>query len=203
MNILTLWQIDLIPWYAFALYWAITALRVKRTKTSEESSDRFGTIIVLVVAFVLLFDNRVPVGPLHLRFVPANRGIAWAGILLTALGAAIAIWARRCLGEFWSARITLKEGHRLIRTGPYRFVRHPIYSGMLLAAAGTALVVGEWRGVLAVFLIFMAHSRKAAREEALLTQEFGEEYSAYRRSTGALFPRFSGTGGMDTHTTGS
>ena len=78
-------------------------------------------------------------------------------------------------------------------------MRHPIYTGMLLGCAGTALVVGEWRGVLAVALLLAAHSRKALREERLLTTEFGEEYVAYRRSTGFLFPRFWGGLGMDTH----
>jgi len=68
-------------------------------------------------------------------------------------------------------------------------VRHPIYTGMLLAAMGTALVIGEWRGVLAVVVMWAAHYRKALREEALLTRELGEEYVSYRRSTGFLFPR--------------
>ena len=67
-------------------------------------------------------------------------------------------------------------------------MRHPIYTGMLLAATGTAVVVGEWRGVLAIVLVLAAHSRKAAREEALLATEFGEEYVSYRRCTGFLFP---------------
>jgi protein-S-isoprenylcysteine O-methyltransferase Ste14 len=106
------------------------------------------------------------------------------------LGTAIAIWARYCLGEYWSARVTLKEDHKLIRTGPYAYVRHPIYTGMLLGMIGAALVVGEWRGLVAVLLALGAHSRKAAREEALLTTEFGSEYLDYRRHTGALFPQF-------------
>ncbi|MGA2346746.1 MAG: methyltransferase, partial [Candidatus Sulfotelmatobacter sp.] len=72
---------------------------------------------------------------------------------------------------------------------PYAWVRHPIYTGMLLAAMGTALVIGEWRGVLAVVVMWAAHYRKALREEALLTRELGEEYVSYRRSTGFLFPR--------------
>jgi protein-S-isoprenylcysteine O-methyltransferase Ste14 len=198
MNVLTLWQLDLIPWYTFALYWVITALRVKRTKVSEKSSDRFATIVVLFVAFLLLFDKRASAGPLRLRFVAADRRIAWIGILLTWVGVALCIWARYCLGAYWSARVTLKEGHQIIRTGPYRFVRHPIYAGMLVAVTGTSLVVGEWRGILAVVLIFVAHSRKAAREEALLTAEFGEEYSAYRQRTGSLFPRLWRSNGMDT-----
>ena len=113
---------------------------------------------------------------------------------------ALAIWARYAIGQFWSARVALKEGHQLICSGPYAVVRHPIYTGLFGAAAGAALVVGEWRGVLAVALLLAAHSRKALREESLLTSEFGEQYRNYRRSAGFLFPRLSGGAGMDTPT---
>ncbi len=198
MKPLSRWQIEMLPWYVFAAYWAITWLRVKRTKTMEPFASRLATIIPMVLAFELLFSCSLAIGPLRLRFVPAEDWIAWSGIVLTSLGVAIAIWARYSLGQYWSARITLKEGHRLIRTGPYAFVRHPIYTGMLLGAMGTALVIGEWRGVLAVGVIFAAHSRKARREESLLMSELGEEYEAYRRSAGFLFPRLRASAGMDT-----
>ncbi|HET6176928.1 MAG TPA: isoprenylcysteine carboxylmethyltransferase family protein [Candidatus Sulfotelmatobacter sp.] len=198
LRTLSLWQIDLFPWYVFAAYWAITSLRVNRTKAREKSADRLATLVVVVVAFSLLFKQWVRVGPLCLRFVPDQAGIAWVGIALSFLGVAVSIWARYCLGVYWSARVTLKEGHQLIRTGPYAFVRHPIYTGMLLASMGTALVGRELGGILAVVLLLAAHSRKAVREEGLLATEFGEEYAAYRRSTGFLFPRLSGKIGMDT-----
>jgi len=199
MNTLTPWQIELIPWYAFGIYWVITWLRVKRAKTREPLTSRLITMVPLVFAFELVFSNWLRIGPLRLRFVPAEEWIEWAGVVLTSLGAATAIWARYCLGQFWSSRVSLKEGHQLIRSGPYAYVRHPIYSGMLLGMIGTALVVGEWRGVLAVALVLAAHSYKALREESLLSGEFGEEYATYRRRAGFLFPRFSAGAGMDTH----
>lgn len=189
MKSLTLWQVALIPWYVFAGFWAITALRVKPTKAREKSLDRLITLVVVVVAYELLFARWLRIGPLGMRFVPQKDWIRFVGIVLTWLGTILAIWARYCLGEYWSARVTLKEGHQLIRSGPYAFVRHPIYGGMLIACVGTALVIGEWRGVLAVVLLVSAHSRKAVREERMLTREFGEEYAAYRRSTGFLLPR--------------
>lgn len=192
MNTLTLWKIALIPWYVFASVWAITALRVKRTKAREKSADRLITMAVVIVAFELLFAQWLRVGVLRMRFVPQQEWIAYLGIAITWLGTAISIWARYCLGEYWSARVTLKEGHQLIRSGPYAFVRHPIYAGMLVATIGTALVVGEWRGLIAILLLVAAHSRKAMREERMLASEFGEEYKAYRQSTGFLFPRFGG-----------
>jgi protein-S-isoprenylcysteine O-methyltransferase Ste14 len=186
---LTMWQIELIPWYVFAAYWAISWLRVKRTKSAEPLTSRLATIVPLVLAFMLLFSDSLRVGPLRRRFLPVEVWIGRSGIALTTVGVAVAIWARYSIGQYWSARVTLKEGHRVIRSGPYAWVRHPIYTGMLLAAMGTALVIGEWRGVLAVVVIWAVHSRKALREEAMLTGELGEEYASYRRSTGFLFPR--------------
>ena len=193
------WQLDLIPWYIFGAYWLITALRVKRTKKTESLVSRLATIIPMLFAFELLFSDLLRIGPLRLRFVPAAAWIEWLGFAIASLGIAIAIWARYCIGEYWSARVTLKEGHRLIRSGPYKFVRHPIYTGMLVGVAGRALTLGDWRGILALVLVLGAHWGKARREESLLTAEFGEEYAAYRRSTGFLFPRLSPEAGMDTH----
>jgi protein-S-isoprenylcysteine O-methyltransferase Ste14 len=203
MKTITLWQMELIPWWVFCAYWAISWLRVKRTKEREKSLDRLITVVVVVVAYNLLFANWPRIEMLRLRFVPDERWISWFGVALTWIGVAIAIWARYCLGVFWSARVTLKEGHRLIETGPYAYVRHPIYTGMLLGCIGTTLVIGEWRGVLAVVLLLAAHSRKALREERLLTREFGDEYIAYRRRTGFMFPRVFGAPGIDTRATGS
>jgi protein-S-isoprenylcysteine O-methyltransferase Ste14 len=151
------------------------------------------------VVHPLLFSDLPRIGLLRLRFTPTEAWIAWLGFAVTSLGVVTAIWARYFIGEYWSSRVTLKEGHRLIRSGPYQFVRHPIYTGMLLGAIGRALTIGEWRGILAVVLVLGAHWRKARREESLLTAEFGEEYAAYRRSTGFLFPRLSPSVGMDTH----
>jgi len=197
MKSLTLWQVTLIPWYVFAGFWAITALRVKPTKAREKSVDRLITLVVVVIAYELLFDRWLRIGRLGMRFVPQKDWIPYFGIALTWFGTVISLWARYCLGEYWSARVTLKQGHQLIRSGPYALVRHPIYTGMLTACAGTALVVGEWRGVLAVVLLLTAHSRKAVREERMLTREFGEQYTTYRQSTGFLLPRFGGRG-LDT-----
>lgn len=200
---LTVWQMEVIPWYIIAAYWLVTAFRTRRTKATERSADRLITIGVVLLAYELLFAQWPRLGPLRLRFVPDERWIAWTGIALTWIGVAIAIWARYCIGVFWSARVTLKEGHQLIRTGPYAFIRHPIYTGLLVGAIGTALVVGEWRGIVAVLLLLAAHSFKALREERLLTQEFGDAYRSYRRSTGFLLPRLWRRSGMDTRLPGS
>jgi hypothetical protein len=94
MKMPTLWQIDLIPWYVFAAYWLIAWLHVKRTKATETFALRLTTILPMVLGFELLFSRSLAIGPLRLRFVPAETWIGWSGIALTSVGVAIAIWAR-------------------------------------------------------------------------------------------------------------
>lgn len=86
--------------------------------------------------------------------------------------------------------VEIKVGHQLIRSGPYAYMRHPIYSGVLLGVAGTALVLGEWRGILAFTILLANYAVKADHEERLLTDEFGEEFEAHKKPTGFLIPRF-------------
>ncbi len=190
MKFMTLSNLEIAPWYALAMYWAFSALRLKRIKVSEDPGGRLLHIGMMVLIFMLLYSERLALGPLGWRFVPDSTLVRNSGIALTFVGAAVAIWARYSLGQYWSGRVTLKEDHQLIRVGPYAYVRHPIYSGLLLAMAGTAFVIGEWRGVIAVLLAVVELSRKAAKEEALLATEFGDQYREYRRQAGFLTPRF-------------
>jgi len=189
MNSISIWQIDMLPWYAFIVYWLITAFRVKPTKSTEPVATRLFTLSMMVLAFMLMFSRWAPFPWLRWRVTAPNPGITWAGVVLTYIGAAIAIWARTVLGSNWSARVTVKEGHELTRTGPYAYVRHPIYTGLLFSMLGTALVIGEWRGFAAVVLITLAHALKAKREEEAMIGEFGEQYQQYRSTTGFLLPR--------------
>jgi protein-S-isoprenylcysteine O-methyltransferase Ste14 len=190
MEFLAPLNLELAPWYALAAYWAISALRLKRIRVSEDPGGRLLHIGMMVLVFMLLYSPRLNLGPLGWRFVPDSALVQDSGIFLTFAGAAVAIWARYSLGQYWSGRVTLKVDHQLIRFGPYAHVRHPIYSGLLLAMAGAALVVGEWRAVLGVLLGLVDFSRKAAKEEALLATEFGDQYQEYRKQAGFLTPRF-------------
>jgi protein-S-isoprenylcysteine O-methyltransferase Ste14 len=119
--------------------------------------------------------------------LPAGPVLPALGAVLTVAGLGLAVWARRHLGREWSGLVTLKEGHRLIRTGPYRTVRHPIYSGLLLAVFGTALAIGQWRGVIAVVCNLIGLLRKVQVEETLMVRTF-PEYREYRQRTAALIP---------------
>jgi protein-S-isoprenylcysteine O-methyltransferase Ste14 len=188
MNTATLFPIATCLWLIFFLYWAISALRSKVAKKTESGAERLQRMIPLAVAYLLLFYQGTSFGWLGKRFV-TDSSAAVIGVLLTAAGVAFAIWARWHLGANWSAIVSIREQHELIRTGPYRRVRHPIYTGMLQAMAGTALVLGEVRGLLAFAITLFAFYWKARKEEAWLTREFGETFEAHTKQTGMFLPR--------------
>jgi protein-S-isoprenylcysteine O-methyltransferase Ste14 len=113
------------------------------------------------------------------------------GLVLAGAGLAFAIWARWHLGRNWSAAVSIREQHDLIRTGPYRVVRHPIYSGLLVAIMGAALIVGEFRVLLAFAIVLALFYLKARKEEAWLPREFGETFQRHAKQTGMFLLRFS------------
>src|SRR5262249_31101443 len=144
--------------------------------------------VPLTAAAVLMASRRLPIDWLYARVLPASTAVAVSGIAMTAVGLAFSVWARLHLGGNWSGTITLKHDHTLVRTGPYRLVRHPIYSGLLLALLGSAIAIGEWRGLLAVALAWLALLRKASIEERLMRENFGADYERYAREVPALIP---------------
>src|SRR5438105_15812401 len=150
-------------WLLFGLYWLAAALKRKKTKQRETWLQRFVYMLPLALAFYLLNEPQLPCDWLRKRLVPASPAASWMGVLLTAAGIAVAFWARWHLGTNWSGVVTLKEGHELIRTGPYRSIRHPIYTGILLALLGTVLATGEVRGLLSVAVACLSCSSKAQR----------------------------------------
>jgi protein-S-isoprenylcysteine O-methyltransferase Ste14 len=178
-------------WIVFGLYWLVSAFKRKKTKQREGWGQRFRYVLPLLVGFYLLSRPEAHYGWLGARFVPASDAAGWVGVLLTAAGVAMAFWARWHLGTNWSGVVTLKEGHELIRSGPYRTIRHPIYTGILLALLGTAVAVGEVRGLLALAIAWLSFYIKARREESFLTQEFGPGFAEHRRHTGMFLPHFS------------
>lgn len=173
-------------WALLGTYWATSS---KSAASGEFRFYRLLRLLVLAVTFSLLFWRETAIGVLGQRFIPSSTILIFCGFVAALLGMAIALWARINLGKFWSDKVVLQSSHQLIRTGPYSRLRHPIYSGVLLGVLGTAVMLGEWRGLLAFALLLVNYAIKAKREERLLAAQFSSEFSEHMDRTGFLLPR--------------
>lgn len=143
---------------------------------------------VMAVGAWLLFSNRAAAASLARRFVPSTAMVAYIGVALTIAGIAFAIWARFFLGTNWSATPSIKQGHELVRSGPYAIVRHPIYSGFLLGLLGTAIYAGDFRALAAFGIVLIGLKWKSLTEESLMQQQFGAQYVDYKRQVKGIIP---------------
>ena len=139
------------------------------------------------IAWLLLLSRRLG-GPFAWHVIAPAELLVVTGFGVTLIGLAFALWARYYLGRNWDAFISLKKEHKLVQTGPYAIVRHPIYSGFMLAATGTAFVVGQLRCFIAAALVIGAWSYKSGLEEVFLVDHFGAEYQKYRDKVKRLIP---------------
>jgi protein-S-isoprenylcysteine O-methyltransferase Ste14 len=187
MNIFALCIVFL--WLAFWTYWIVSAFSAKKYVRNKEARRSAAFRILLTVVIVLVLNV-----PGVERFLDAhgaafmNPAVRGFGVVLCAAGIAFAVWARRYLGRNWGTPMSLKENAELITSGPYRLVRHPIYFGMIIALFGTALVLGGlW--LLIFFICGSYFAFIAARvEERLMTEQFPDQYPAYKKKTKTLIP---------------
>ncbi len=175
-------------WIGFTLSWVAAAAWQARTEKVAGVRAELGHRIILLAGTLLLL---VPAhnyrGPLRLWAI--DRIEAWIVILLISMGFAFCWWARIHLGSLWSPHVTKKAEHRVIDSGPYGIVRHPIYTGILLAVFATAAAKGTVLGLAGAVLIAIGFTMKARLEERWLRQELGPEaYDAYRRRVPMLLP---------------
>jgi protein-S-isoprenylcysteine O-methyltransferase Ste14 len=174
-------------WLAWVGYWMAAAAGAKRDSRRESAASRFAHLLPLGLA-ILLISVAPLAGWAGARFLPRTWAFYWLGVALVAAGLGFACWARLHIGRNWSAVVTVKQDHELVRSGPYAIVRHPIYSGILLAILGTAVARGDWQGLLAVPLILVAFLRKIRLEEAWMAEQFPGDYPNYRQRVAALVP---------------
>jgi protein-S-isoprenylcysteine O-methyltransferase Ste14 len=182
-------------WVAFILYWAISALYVKKDVSSKKSwywsrrgiLIRFAIAIVLIIAAVSRGKLAHHIFAISAVYEPLGPVAASIGAALTVLGIALAIWARVHLGRNWSSHPTHKEHHELVTSGPYALVRHPIYTGILLAELGSSIGVSVWWLIPLVFGIYV-FVRRVYKEERIMTELFPDTYPAYKKRTWALIP---------------
>ncbi len=175
-------------WLVLLAVWLISAFTVKRTVVRQSSRSRIWYLFNLALGSYLIFAERVDVPWINTVLVQMNLPVAACGFAIVCLGIAFAIWARLTLGGNWSGAVTIKENHTLVQRGPYRIVRHPIYTGILLALAGSALQYGYLRSLVGVLLCGFGFWLKSLFEEQFMAQRFGNEYLEYRRRVPALIP---------------
>jgi protein-S-isoprenylcysteine O-methyltransferase Ste14 len=175
-------------WVLFAACWiALAAWSSKTEKRAGLGTELRYRIVLILGGLIFLVPAHGYHGPLRLWLV--SRAEAWICVGLIVLGFAFSAWARVHLGPLWSGTITKKADHRIIDTGPYAMVRHPIYAGILLAVFATAAAKGTVLGLIGALLITIGIWMKARLEESWLREELGAEaYDAYRRRVSMLIP---------------
>lgn len=190
-----------LPWAGWFASWVIAAIwterTIKRAGRGRELPSRLlslGGFVLLLVQVKLDPSGRriggVPMPPLLAEQVWMLPGaIAWAMVALASTGFLFCWWARVHLGRLWSSNVTRKARHHVVDTGPYRIVRHPIYTGILTAAFATAAVTGTVRAIVGAAMLAVAYAMKARLEERFLCEELGREaYESYRRRVPMLLP---------------
>jgi protein-S-isoprenylcysteine O-methyltransferase Ste14 len=170
-----------IGWAAFWLYWILAAFSTKRGRHPWGREARIRIVITVIVVVL------IRVGAFRGYGVDTDPLREALGLALFALGLATAVWARIHIGRNWGTPMSQKDEPELVTTGPYRLVRHPIYSGILAAGVGTAVAL-SWSWLIAVGLAGIYFIYAAAVEERFLTQQFPSAYPAYKRVTKMLVP---------------
>lgn len=180
-------QIILGCWIIFIAYWIISARRVKAIAEQQSWPSSLMHRLPVGLGWWLLVYRGFP-APLNLFLTPHGDWAQAAGAMICVAGLFVTIWARRTLAGNWSGDVTFKQGHELVKAGPYRFVRHPIYTGLLLMCAGSAMGSGRLRGWIGVVFVAVGFWIKIKQEEKLMLQHFPDQYPAYRKQVKALVP---------------
>jgi protein-S-isoprenylcysteine O-methyltransferase Ste14 len=190
-------------WIAWAVSWIAASIWSGRTVKRPAAGSQLAYRALTLLGFVLMFgfvavapashQTRlldVP-GPLAFtaRLWTVSDGLGWAMAGVAALGFAFAWWARLYLGRLWSGFVTRKEGHRIVDTGPYALVRHPIYTGIDVASIALVVVKASPIAIAGAILVIAGYWLKARIEERWLRQELGAaDYDAYARRVPMLVP---------------
>ena len=176
-----------IAWSILLLYWIVSSFFTKRVVERRTLSEALRHWPLLIIAAFLLWGV-LAFYPFTLQVIPQSYAMAIIGLIFTYLGLALALYARATLGRNWSGRVTFKEQHELVTKGPYAYMRHPIYTALLLMFIGTALAIGQLDGLLAVIVLFISFSIKLKQEEDLMLKHFPNEYPGYKARVKALVP---------------
>jgi len=175
-------------WGAFFIVWILAAIFTKRTVYRESGAERLRYIILIVIGWYLLFRGGRLSYPFNVHIIPHNDPILVAAAILCLCGLSFCLWARAVLGRNWSGTVTLKENHELMVRGPYRLVRHPIYSGLLAMLIATVVQQGHIAGIIGLILVFTSFWIKLSSEEELMRKQFPAQYPAYEQRVKRIIP---------------
>jgi protein-S-isoprenylcysteine O-methyltransferase Ste14 len=178
------WSVWALSWFAAAIWSRQTAARAG---FAQEAPYRIVTLMGIALLFGFIDFRGFPYG------WDVSEGVMWLLLALVTAGFLFAWWARIHLGTLWSGTITRKQDHRIVDSGPYALVRHPIYTGLLLSGFATAIARGRWEALIGAILFALGCWIKARQEERFLSEELGAEYAAYRKRVPMLVP-FAGAG---------
>ena len=174
-------------WTVFICYWTINSIAGEKKEKAEVNWIPVGIFLIIVIlAFAAL--QQVPEEILLMRMIPDDYITGGLGLGKIAIGLSFAVWARMHLADQWTSIPAINEEHRLIRTGPYKYLRHPIYAGVLAGLWGTAVVFGNLLVLVLPLLLTIGFFIKARYEEQMMEDEFGDEYLDYKKNTKMLIP---------------
>jgi protein-S-isoprenylcysteine O-methyltransferase len=177
-----------VCWIVFLIVWLLAAIFTKRTVYRERRAQRLRyTIPILIGCYLLFRGYRLPY-PFNFHIIPQVNAILVAAAILCISGLGFCFWARAVLGGNWSGTVTLKENHELILRGPYRLVRHPIYTGLLAMVIATVIQQGYIAGIIGLILVFVSFWIKLNDEEELMRKQFPDQYAAYRERVKRIIP---------------
>ena len=176
-----------VCWILFIAYWTITARSTKKTAEPASAAAllRYRVLCHFGVLLFLVSTRWSGLDALVIPRSPVTDGIAVCVCILGLLGA---IWARRTLAGNWSLEVVFKENHELVEQGPYRWVRHPIYTSILLMMLGSVLTVGHIASFVGLLFMVSGFWIKLRQEEALMLRHFPAQYAAYMSRVKALVP---------------
>jgi protein-S-isoprenylcysteine O-methyltransferase Ste14 len=180
--------------YIWALFWgywilsaAYTRSKVKKVSSGQKSIQWIFHLIFVILAFsITLYEFK------NLTFwreiIPHNLIVEYLGVIILLISLSFAIWARISLGRNWSGAIQMVEGQRLVRNGPYKYIRNPIYTGIVCGFFGTFITFGTTASLVGFIIILSTYIVKIDKEQRYLIEEFGEEYKKYISESWALIP---------------
>jgi protein-S-isoprenylcysteine O-methyltransferase len=175
-------------WLLLCAVWIGSVPFIKRSIHHQPPSAHFQQTALFIVGLYLVFGYPAHPDWFNQSALTVTQPLAFAALGIVLCGVAFAIWARLTLGENWSAAPSIQQDHALILRGPYRIVRHPIYTGILIALLGSALQRGLIRNFLGVLVCGVSLWLKIEVEEQFMLQRFGNDYLRYRREVSTLVP---------------